>query len=51
MLKSFGLVNFVDTDGAATLAGLARDYGSFMLRNALALAVVKGRAAGKGVTR
>ena len=34
-------------DGANTIVELARDYGSFILRHALALAVVKGRVDGE----
>lgn len=32
--------------GAAEIVGLVRDYGAFMLRNALALAVVLGKEDG-----
>jgi hypothetical protein len=32
--------------GAEVIVGLARDYGAFMLRNALALAIVLGREDG-----
>ena len=33
--------------GAEVIVGLTRDYGAFMLRNALALAIVLGREDGR----